>query len=119
MRQTIARVQRLSDPARELVIIDNTPACHDLVVGHGFTPMREYPDQWGNGIRVYSNRPQTSRLLAKSRAPLRQRRQRARGPASGFPCVLDWPLPSGASRCGHTQKEPSGSFCRFNRRVTF
>ena len=68
MRQTMAQVQRQLDPARELVIIYNTPICHDIVVKHGFTSIRDYPDQWGNGIRIYSNRPATSRLLAKPRA---------------------------------------------------
>lgn len=68
MRQTMAQVQRQLDPARELVIIYNTPICHDIVVKHGFTSIRDYPDQWGNGIRIYSNRPATSRLLARPRA---------------------------------------------------
>lgn len=66
MRQVLAQLQRQLDPAREALIIYNTPNCHRIVVDHGFTPMRDYPDQWGNGIRVYSNRPGDSRLHTKT-----------------------------------------------------
>lgn len=68
MRQVMAQLRRQLDPDREALIIYNTPKCHGIVVEHGFTPMRDYPDQWGNGIRVYSNRPADSRLLARPRA---------------------------------------------------
>ncbi len=66
MRQTISQIQKQLDGSREVVVIYNSPACHEVVVAHGFTAMRDYPDQWGNGIRIYSNRPATSRLLARS-----------------------------------------------------
>ncbi len=39
----------------EVVLIYNNPVCHDNVVDAGFTLLREYPDRWGNGIRVYAN----------------------------------------------------------------
>lgn len=64
MRRVMAQLQRQLDAGREALLIYNTPTCHDLVVAHGFTPLRDYPDQWGNGIRVYSSRPAGSRLLA-------------------------------------------------------
>lgn len=65
MQLTMRQLAQQLAPERESVIIYNAPGCHDVVVENGFTPMRDYPDQWGNGIRIYSNRPATSRLLAK------------------------------------------------------
>jgi SAM-dependent methyltransferase len=38
----------------ERVIIYNNPSCHALLAGRGFHAIRDYPDEWGNGIRVYS-----------------------------------------------------------------
>jgi SAM-dependent methyltransferase len=49
---------------QELLIIYNNPVCHGLIVSEGvFSKHREYPDEWGNGIFVYSNKDlQDSRL---------------------------------------------------------
>jgi hypothetical protein len=49
----------------ERIIIYNNPTCHAKVAA-GWTLMRKYPDQWGNGIHVYSNRPGQSRLAGAS-----------------------------------------------------
>jgi SAM-dependent methyltransferase len=48
------------DAKRERVIIYNNPACHALLAERGFHAIRDYPDEWGNGIRVYSTLPRGS-----------------------------------------------------------
>lgn len=48
----------------ERIIIYNNPTCHAQVVAAGWTLMRTFPDQWGNGIGVYSDRAGQSRLAA-------------------------------------------------------
>ena len=57
-------LNRIADSAldRELVIIYNNPTCHTLIQSHGFNKFLEYPDEWGNGIFVYSNKSKLSRL---------------------------------------------------------
>jgi SAM-dependent methyltransferase len=51
-----------ADPGQERLVVYNNPLGHDVMLRHGFTPMRRYPDFWGHGIQVYSNRPAASRL---------------------------------------------------------
>lgn len=62
----ICSVNRLE---RELIIIYNNPTCHDNVVSRNvFSRVATYPDQWGNGIAVYSNRDaENSRLCKKNK----------------------------------------------------
>jgi SAM-dependent methyltransferase len=48
---------------QERVIVYNNPVGHDVVLQHGFHLCRSYPDLWGNGIKVYSNRADNHRLL--------------------------------------------------------
>ena len=64
MREVIAALAQQGDPNREIVIIYNAPTCHALLVAQGFRPLRDYPDQWGNGIRVYAN-PRGERRLKR------------------------------------------------------
>jgi len=52
------------DAGRERIVVYNNPIGHALMLQHGFAPMRRYPDFWGHGIVVYSNRPAQSRLGA-------------------------------------------------------
>lgn len=47
---------------REILIIYNNPTCHRLIELNGFLKVREYPDEWGNGIFIYSNKSEISRL---------------------------------------------------------
>jgi len=62
---TVLQALRAQSPAgRELVVVYNNPVGHDTMLRHGFEPMRRYPDFWGHGIVVYSNRPLQSRLGA-------------------------------------------------------
>lgn len=46
----------------ERVVIYNNPAGHEQMLAHGFRMLRRYPDFWGHGIQVYSNRPGSQRL---------------------------------------------------------
>ncbi|PDV99212.1 hypothetical protein A9Q02_22285 [Candidatus Chloroploca asiatica] len=64
-----ALMRSVHEAARELVIIYNNPTCHATVVAQGvFAQKGRYPDQWGNGIVLYSNRDgRESRLFANKR----------------------------------------------------
>ena len=55
--------QQLNDSA-EVIIIYNNPVCHELFEQFEFVKIKDYPDMWGNGINVYSNKPKKSRLLS-------------------------------------------------------
>lgn len=46
----------------ERVLIYNNPTGHDVMLRHGFHMLKRYPDFWGHGIQVYSNRERSSRL---------------------------------------------------------
>jgi SAM-dependent methyltransferase len=48
----------------EVIIIYNNPKFHKTIESAGYTVIRKYPDQWGNGIFVYSNCPESSRIGA-------------------------------------------------------
>lgn len=64
MRRVVAKIHAsIADAQQEMLLIYNNPVCHELVVNEGFSKQREYPDEWGNGIFVYSNKDlQHSRL---------------------------------------------------------
>jgi SAM-dependent methyltransferase len=65
MRHVIANLRSsIAGREQEMLVIYNNPVCHQLFVDDGvFCKQREYPDQWGNGIFVYSNKNlQQSRL---------------------------------------------------------
>lgn len=65
MRQVVAKIHSsIMGREQEMLVIYNNPVCHELFVNDGvFSKHREYPDEWGNGIFVYSNRNlQDSRL---------------------------------------------------------
>ncbi len=47
---------------REILIIYNNPTCHSLIESHGFFKSGEYPDEWGNGIFIYSNKSEMNRF---------------------------------------------------------
>ena len=61
-----ALVQSIRKSERELVIIYNTPKCHNLFVNQGcFKKMGTYTGAWGGEIAIYSNRDfNDSRLTA-------------------------------------------------------
>ena len=67
MKQVInALIQSILKSERELIIIYNNPTCHLEIVRQGiFIKIGSYPDQWGNGISIYSNKGfKSSRLPA-------------------------------------------------------
>ena len=45
---------------QKAVIIYNNPVCHERIVEYGFKKIKEYPDEWGNGIYIYANNPNCS-----------------------------------------------------------
>ena len=46
-----------SQASNEIIIIYNNPTCHDDIVSNTqFSKAKEYPDEWGNKIFIYSNR---------------------------------------------------------------
>lgn len=46
----------------ETLIIYNNPVCHLVIEANGFIKVSEYPDEWGNGIFCYSNKPNNGRF---------------------------------------------------------
>lgn len=40
----------------ELIIIYNNPTCHDVIIENNFYWLKNFPDEWGNGIAIYSSR---------------------------------------------------------------
>ncbi len=66
MAQVVKRLERsVHRSPREFVIIYNNAVCHETVIAQGvFNKKGVSPDQWGNGITLYSNRDgQNSRLF--------------------------------------------------------
>jgi SAM-dependent methyltransferase len=47
--------------SKSVTLIYNNPVCSSLLEKAGFCKLKEYPDEWGNGIYVYSNRSTSSR----------------------------------------------------------
>jgi len=58
MLQVLSNIyQSIQGSENETMIIYNNPACHDLIIGEGvFSKIKEYPDEWGNQIYVYSTK---------------------------------------------------------------
>ena len=48
--------------SKPITIIYNNPVCHNVLINNGFLLLKKYPDMWGNGINVYSNKKNSSRL---------------------------------------------------------
>jgi SAM-dependent methyltransferase len=49
------RINETRESEQEIVLIYNNPVCHEFLADFGFTKVKEYPEEWGNGIFVYSN----------------------------------------------------------------
>lgn len=60
--QQLTQQAAAADPEQERIVVYNNPLGHNVMLRHGFTALRRYPDFWGHGIQVYSNRPGASRL---------------------------------------------------------
>ena len=48
--------------SKPITIIYNNPVCHNVLINNGFLLLKKYPDMWGNGINIYSNKKDSSRL---------------------------------------------------------
>lgn len=57
MRKVIDNItQSNKNMPGKLRLIYNNPVCHDVIVRQGvFSKTKEYPDEWGNKIYMYSN----------------------------------------------------------------
>lgn len=51
-------------PGTEAIIIYNNPPCEQTLRNYGFIKRRVYPDEWGNGIHIYTNHPACTKLNA-------------------------------------------------------
>lgn len=65
MNSVMTQIRKQINDQTETLIVYNNPTCHDTVIAHGFVAIRDYPDVWGDGIRVYSTKPSLSRLLVR------------------------------------------------------
>lgn len=54
-----------AEPGRELIVVYNNPVGHAVMLKHGFHLQRRYPDFWGHGIQVYSNRREGARIAVQ------------------------------------------------------
>ena len=50
----LKQIIKQSDRNKEIKIIYNNPICSSTILSHGFNFEREFQDQWGNGIKLYS-----------------------------------------------------------------
>lgn len=55
MQLVISRMLNQISTGKNITIIYNNPVCHKALISAGFRLLKAYPDQWGNGINVYSN----------------------------------------------------------------
>ncbi len=62
METVIVNLNKQISKEHETIIIYNNPICSKTIESAGFKVVREFPDQWGNGISLYSNRPEFSRV---------------------------------------------------------
>jgi SAM-dependent methyltransferase len=54
MQEVISRIVKQIS-TKKITIIYNNPVCHKTLISGGFRLQKVYPDQWGNGINVYTN----------------------------------------------------------------
>ena len=55
MRLVISLMLNQITAGKKITIIYNNPVCHKTIIDAGFLLLKVYPDQWGNGINVYTN----------------------------------------------------------------
>jgi SAM-dependent methyltransferase len=55
LEKVVGAIVDQSDLSRERLIIYNNPAFQRCIESHNFFKKKEYPDEWGSGIFVYSN----------------------------------------------------------------
>jgi len=60
LNKVLASITEQSLPEREIIIIYNNPPCELTIQQFGFIKYRIYPDEWGNGIHLYTNKKKNS-----------------------------------------------------------
>ena len=64
--QCLKKINEQCNREDEIIIIYNNPKAHQQVEAHGFTKIAEYPEEWGNGILIYTNKIEKSRISPKN-----------------------------------------------------
>ena len=62
LEQVLQALVAQTPAGAERVVIYNNPIGHAEMLRAGFHPLQRYPDFWGHGIQVYSNRTNSQRL---------------------------------------------------------
>lgn len=62
LEQVLQALVAQTPAGAERVVIYNNPTGHAEMLRAGFHPLQRYPDFWGHGIQVYSNRRNSQRL---------------------------------------------------------
>ena len=65
MEKVLTLIQNQISSKKEVVIIYNNPVCHDQFESFGLCKITEYPDMWGNGIKIYSNIKKSRRFASE------------------------------------------------------
>ncbi|MBF0126894.1 MAG: hypothetical protein HQM02_06745 [Magnetococcales bacterium] len=68
LEQVLERIRNSTSEDQEKIIIYNNPVFGEKVIEAGFGKLKEYPDEWGNGIWVCSNRPARLSRLGQRRS---------------------------------------------------
>lgn len=62
----LQRINAQRNQDDEIIIIYNNPKAHQQVEACGFKKIAEYPEEWGNGIFIYTNKICKSRISQKN-----------------------------------------------------
>ena len=54
MQVVIKKIIAQSSKYKNIKILYNNPICSEVILSNGFEILKEYSDQWGNGIKLYS-----------------------------------------------------------------
>jgi|TARA_Y100000389_G_C17439598_1_gene507733 SAM-dependent methyltransferase len=54
MQVVIKKIIAQSSKYKNIKILYNNPICSEVILSYGFEILKEYSDQWGNGIKLYS-----------------------------------------------------------------
>ena len=55
MELVISQILSQTQAGKSITIIYNNPVCHQVLIQKGLKHIKVYPDQWGNGINIYTN----------------------------------------------------------------
>lgn len=68
LKMVLTSISQQCSPKAEVIIIYNNPPCERTIQEYGFIKWRVYPDEWGNGIHLYSNRQIGSKLNSRTQS---------------------------------------------------